>query len=93
MFAETMMETYLELFITISHLQEQRWPSEGPICQGYPAKRALPAMLAHGRYGPFGRIPLMYTRPVLEYLIPTLESQAWPQNNVPEGSAWGYQSN
>ena len=25
--------------------------------RGYPAKRALPAMLTHGRYGPFGRIP------------------------------------
>ena len=25
--------------------------------QWYPAKRALPAMLTHGRWGPFGRIP------------------------------------
>ena len=26
----------------------------------YPAKRALPAMLTHGRLGPFGRIPSKY---------------------------------
>ena len=26
----------------------------------YPAKRALPAMLTHGRYGPFGSIPSIY---------------------------------
>ena len=29
------------------------------ICRGYPAKMALTAMLTHGRYGPFGRIPSM----------------------------------
>ena len=28
--------------------------------RGYPAKRALPTMLTHGRWGPFGRIPLIY---------------------------------
>ena len=28
-------------------------------CLGYPAKRALPAMLTHDRWGPFGRIPSM----------------------------------
>ena len=28
--------------------------------RGYPAKRALPAMLMHGRQGPFGRIPSNY---------------------------------
>ena len=27
------------------------------IYRGYPAKRALPVMLTHGRWGPFGRIP------------------------------------
>ena len=26
----------------------------------YPTKRALPAMLTHGRWGPFGRIPSTY---------------------------------
>ena len=35
-----------------SHIYIYRW---------YPAKRALPAMLTHGRYGPFGRIPSIYT--------------------------------
>ena len=28
--------------------------------RGYPAKRALPDMLTHGRQGPFGRIPSLY---------------------------------
>ena len=30
-----------------------------PRVRGYPAKRALPAMLTHGRKGPFGRIPVL----------------------------------
>ena len=29
------------------------------VCRWYPAKRALPAMLKHGRWDPFGRIPSM----------------------------------
>ena len=29
-------------------------------CRGYPAKRALPAILTLGREGPFGRIPPIY---------------------------------
>ena len=33
--------------------------------RSYPAKRALPAMLTHGRYDPFGRIPSIYTLMVL----------------------------
>ena len=39
-------------FLTLVHFDKwYRW---------YPAKRALPAMLTHGRWGPFCRIPSIY---------------------------------
>ena len=43
------------IFLKCTH--KSQW---APIDRWYPAERALPAMLTHGRQGPFGRIPSRY---------------------------------